>query len=413
MTGSPARPLRVVRIITRMNIGGPTLHAVALTTRMDPERFATCLVAGTPEASEGDWSHLVPDGARLIRIPSLVRPLRPLADLRTLARVLALLWREQPDVIHTHLAKAGAIGRVAGWLYNRIGPGLRRSRRALILHTFHGHVLDGYFSARRERVFVGIERWLARRTDGLIAVSEAIRDELLAKGIGRPEQWRVIRLGLNLARLSDMPPADGGAPVRVGMVGRLVPIKNHGLFLEAMQRLTGGAAGPAVRGIIIGDGELRPQLEARARQLGVQEAVTFAGWQTDVRAVYEGLEAACLTSWNEGTPVSLIEAMAAGRAVVATDVGGVRDLLAGPLTSRDPIPPGGYKVAERGLMVRAGDADGLTAALQALARDPALRQRLGASGREFVTQRFTEGRLVADITRLYEEMIAARRPRSA
>jgi glycosyltransferase involved in cell wall biosynthesis len=217
------RPIQIVRIITRLNIGGPGIHAVLLSTRLDPQRFSTCLIVGEPDPTEGDLSGLLRGCAvRLIRLRSLRRPIRPLADAWTLMALLRILWVERPQIIHTHMAKAGTLGRLAAFLYNSLGPG--RARRAAVLHTFHGHVLDGYFSPMLSRAFLAIERWLARRSDQLIAVSRTIRDELLAKGIGGAEQWRVIPLGLDLSRLSTLPLPDGQAPVRVGLVGRLVPI---------------------------------------------------------------------------------------------------------------------------------------------------------------------------------------------
>jgi glycosyltransferase involved in cell wall biosynthesis len=303
------------------------------------------------------------------------------------------------------MAKAGALGRMAGFLYNGVGPGRRTGRRAVIVHTFHGHVLEGYFPARAQRVFLWIERWLAARTDVLIAVSPAVRDDLLRKGIGRASRWRVIPLGLSLAAFADLPLPDGGGTLRVGQVGRLVPVKNSSLFVQALARVAREAS-PAVRALIVGDGPLRAALEEEARALGVDRTVTFTGWRRDLRAVYERLDVACVTSWNEGTPVSLIEAMAAGRAAVATDVGGVRDLLADGAAGGEAIAPGAFHIAARGILIRPGDAEGLAAALRRLGSDGPLRRSLGEAGRRFVTERFTEERLVRDIESLYGELLS-------
>ncbi len=405
--------MKIVRVITRLNIGGPSLHAACLSTGLDPKRFSTCLVVGEPDATEGNLIGLVQgSAARVVRLSTLIRPIRPWADLRTLARLLRVMWQERPAILHTHMAKAGALGRLAGFLYNGVGPGRRPGRRAVLLHTFHGHVLEGYFPAWATRVFLWIERGLAARTDVLIAVSPAVRDDLLKKGIGRPSQWRVIPLGLRLGALSGLAPPDGkGEALRVGMVGRLVPIKNTGMFLHALARLSGRPPAAAVQGLVVGDGPLRPVLEQEAKALGIERFVRFAGWQHDVRAVYERLDVACLTSWNEGTPVTLIEAMAAGRAVVATDVGGVRDLLADGAATGEVIAPGTFRVAPRGVLVRPGDPEGLAAALGRLGSDGALRRSLGEAGRAFVTEHFTEERLVRDIERLYHEVTGPREER--
>ena len=401
---SPA-PMSVLRVVTRLNIGGPAIHAALLSTRMDPARFTTCLVVGTPDAAEGDLGGLVRDApqVRLIRLTTLGRPLRPWADARALARLLRLVFAQRPHIIHTHMAKAGALGRLAGLLYNRIGPGRRPGRRAVLVHTFHGHVLDGYFPAWQSQIFLRIERWLARRTDVLIAVSPAIREDLLKKGLGRAAQWRVIPLGLPLSLFADLPLPNGAPAFRIGQIGRLVPIKNCSMLLQALARWRREEPGALVQAVLVGDGPLRAALEQEASALGLAGAVRFLGWRQDLRAVYQDLDVACVTSWNEGTPVVLIEAMASARAVIATDVGGIRDLLAEGSTTDQAIAPGKFAIGPRGILVRAGDPNGLAAALRRLRDDPALRRSLGAAGRAFVTERFTEDRLLRDIEALYHE----------
>ena len=393
--------VKILRIITRMNIGGPSRHAAILSTRCDPSRVETCLVTGRPAPEEGDMSDLAlsSGAARVIRVPSLQRELNPWRDLLALAALLRLVWRERPRIIHTHMAKAGTLGRLAGILYNAWGPG--RRRRAWLVHTFHGHVLDGYFSPRKARLFLGIERWLARRTDCLVAVSDAVRRELLEKGIGRPEHWRVIPLGLELATLDELPLPEPGPQFRVGLVGRLVPIKRPDVFLRGIAGAAHGSQPAPAMAAVVGDGELRATMEREVSRLGLESFVRFTGWQRDLAAVYGSLDAVCLTSDNEGTPVALIEAMAAGRAVIATDVGGVRDVVGAPA---DAIAPGGFSEAPRGLLIRAGDADGLTAALRALAERPELRRRLGEAARRNVMTTYSAQRLVRDVTNLYETL---------
>jgi len=398
------RPMKVLRVITRLNIGGPSVHVFLLTNKLDPRRFSTCLVVGQTEETEGDLTEaLIRAGARVVRVGALRRPIHLWHDASALLSLMRRAWQERPRIIHTHMAKAGTLGRLAGLLYNRLGPGRMPSRRALLIHTFHGHVLDGYFSARQSRLFLAIERWLARRTDCLIAVSGAIRDDLLNKGIGQPRQWRVIPLGLDLSSLAHLSFPNGAPPLRVGMVGRLVPIKNPRLFLQALACAIGAYPRGSLQGAIVGDGPLRSELEREACGLGLNRAVRFTGWQQDLCAVYGNLDVACLTSWNEGTPVSLIEAMAAGRAVIATEVGGVRDLLDED-DARPSIPAGGFRVARRGVLVRAGDAQGFAAALNAVASDPALRGQLGRAARRYAVERFSPERLLADISNLYEDM---------
>lgn len=396
---------KIVRIVTRLNIGGPAIHAALLSRELDPQRFSTCLVIGEPEAGEGDFSDLV-EGHRihLVRLRWLRRPLRPWADLVALVCVMRIVWREHPRILHTHMAKAGALGRLAGILYNRLGPGRWPGNRARLIHTFHGHVLEAYFSPTLSRLFTAIERWLARRTDCLIAVSHGIRDELLAKGIGRPAQWRVIPLGLDLSAFTQLPSPREAPAIRVGMVGRLVPIKNPVLFLQALHQLAGQNGRAGFSGLIVGDGPLRSRVQEEVDRLGLGRLVRMTGWRRNVSSIYAELDAVCLTSWNEGTPVSLIEAMAAGRPVIATEVGGVPDLLGDASGARETIAAGAFRVAERGILIRPGDPDGLAAALQRLRHDPELRRTLGEAGRRHASRVFDHRRLIDEMSLLYEQV---------
>jgi len=403
--------LKVVRIVTRMNVGGPSTH-IRLLHQLDPRRFRTCLVVGRPETAEGDRAGWVQDGAnRVIRIGSLRRSIRPLLDLLALAQILRILWRERPEILHTHMAKAGTLGRLAGWLYNRVGPGRTPGRCAVLVHTFHGHVLEGYFPRWISHLFTCWERWLAARTDCLIAVSPAIRRDLLERGVGRNEQWRVVPVGLDLTALKPLPPANGARSVRCGLVGRLVPIKNPQLFLDAVERVVRRSPAPALRAAVIGDGPLRPQMEAavRARRLG--ESFSFTGWCDDLASCYRELDVVCLTSWNEGTPLSVIEGMAAGRAAVASDVGGVRDLLEPPPGCPAELAPGQHQICRRGILFRAGDAEGLAGALVRLIEEPSLRHDLGQAGRAYALEQFAHPRLMEEISGLYERLSSSVRGR--
>jgi glycosyltransferase involved in cell wall biosynthesis len=388
-----------------LNIGGPALHIALLATRMDPNRFSTCLVVGETDPGEGE---ILPDlrgeSARIVRIKGLRRAIRPWADLFALIRLVRILRKERPEILHTHMAKAGTLGRVAGMIHNRMGGRSNGRGRSVLVHTFHGHVLEGYFSGWLSRFFLWIERWLARRTDCLIAVSPAIRDDLLEKKIGRPDQWKVIPLGLDLSALGRLPLPNGASPIRCGLVGRLVPIKNPSLFLEGICRFLERSKAGAIQAMVIGDGPLRQGLEKEASLKGIERVVQFTGWQRDPVSYYEGLDVVCLTSTSEGTPVCLIEAMAAGRAVVATDVGGVPDLLEESREGGMEIPLGGFRLALRGILVRPGDAEGLGAALAALAQDPNLRRSLGQAGRSYALRQFDASRLLQDISSLYERV---------
>ncbi len=379
------RRLRVLRVITRLSVGGPAIQAVLLSARLDPERFETLLVAGTESAVEGNMIELgrldAPPALR--RIAALGREISPLDDLRALWSLVRLIREFKPDIVHTHLAKAGTLGRVAA----------RIAGVPVVIHTFHGTVFRGYFGSLRSRLFLEIERALARVSTRLVAITAGQRRELVALGIGSDATVVEIPLGLELAPFIDAPsrtearvalglPED--APV-VAIVARLVPIKDVGLFLRTLAKLKR----PAI-GLIVGDGEERASLESLAVSLGIASRCRFLGWQRDVRSIYAAADVVVLTSRNEGSPVSIIEAMAAARPVVCTDVGGVSDVVASGVS---------------GILVPYGDADGLAAAIDGLLADPAMRERLGNEARNAVSPRYDVSRLVTDITALYASLV--------
>ncbi len=406
-----APPRTVVRIIARLNIGGPARHVALLAEHLDPDRFPTLLVTGQPSRDEGSLAHLLPERTRHMTIAQIRREIRPWDDLIALWKLCRIVSRERPDILHTHTAKAGTLGRLAGLWYRLVQQFKGSQRRLVIVHTFHGHVLSGYFHPVTTWCFTMIERWLAKHSDALIAVSPSVRENLLRLSIGRPDQVRVVPLGLDLAALLQVNGYRQGlrrelgiatGTILIGIVGRLVPIKAHERFLEAAKELLRRRA--AMRFVIVGDGECRTRLERLARSIGVAEQVSFIGWQVDLPGVYADLDVVCLTSLNEGTPVSVIEAMAAGRPVVATAVGGVPDLFGGIVerTAR-------YDVADRGIAVPSEKAsEGLVEAIERLLGDEALRRRITMAGREFVSRHLGAGRLAADVTALYEELCGDR-----
>jgi glycosyltransferase involved in cell wall biosynthesis len=380
--------VRVVRVIARLNIGGPAMHAILLTERLDPTHFDSLLVAGSEEAREGNFLAL--RGASLASlhvIPGLGREIRGWQDLTTLVALVRLFRRVRPHIVHTHTAKAGVLGRL----------GAKIARVPVIVHTYHGHVFHGYFSPAKTRLFAAIERWLARRTDRLLTVSDTVRDDLLRLGIGTPEQHVVMPLGLELARFLECARHRGAlrtelgvameAPL-VGIVARLVPIKAHEVFLDAAVRLSQRFTDSHF--LIVGDGEREPELRGLANRLGLGERVRFLGWRADVDRIYADLDVVVLTSRNEGSPVSLIEAMAAARPVVATRVGGVPDLVEDGVSGR---------------LVASGDAEGVAAAIQDLLEDPERGRAMGMAGRKRVVPALGADRLLADMDGLYRRLI--------
>lgn len=252
-----------------------------------------------------------------------------------------------------------------------------------MVHTFHGHVFEGYFNRFKTLIFILIEKFLALFTHKIITVSNSVRDELLALGICAKDKIKVIPLGLELNNFLSIPVRDS-ASINIGIIGRLAPIKNHFLFLEAAAQMIKTSPEIKLRFKIVGDGGLREKLEVCARKLNINAWVDFCGWQKDLVKVYADLDIVALTSINEGTPVSLIEAMASGRAIVATDVGGIRDLLD----------------KERGIIVRQSDYLGFASALMVLVKDSQLRKKMGERGREFVQRVFIKERLINDMEKI-------------
>jgi glycosyltransferase involved in cell wall biosynthesis len=389
----------VARVITRLNIGGPSIQATRLTTALEPHGYTTTLFHGRLGDGEGDMSYLIPPGANARFIQSLCRPLSPLDDLRALMTLYREFRRLRPAIVHTHMAKAGMLGRLAAFAYNATRGD---APRAKVVHTYHGQVLDGYFSKVMTTVFINIERALARITDRIIAISPAIRDELLGTyRIGRHDQYRVVPLGFDLAPFARVDaaaraaarrelqlPAD--APV-VATVGRLTAIKQHRLFLDTFKRVL--AVHSDAIAIIAGDGELRDELTAYAATLGLADRVRLIGWRRDLPTIYAATNVFLLTSRNEGTPVALIEAMASAVPGVSTDVGGVRDVIGGNDTGRTaPF----------------GDADGLAKAINELLASKDLREAMGLRARDRVLAHYDITRLVGDIATLYRELLSER-----
>jgi len=396
------KKIKVLRIIARLNIGGPAIHAILLTQGLDKAHFESLLVCGNIDRNEGDMLYYAAqNNISPVFTPELKRQLSFINDTVAFIKICRIIKTYRPHIIHTHTAKAGTLGRLAGVFYNLNHP--FSPRRIKLIHTFHGHIFEGYFSRFQSKVFVLIERFLAFFTARIITVSESVKRELVSLRIARKDKIEVIPLGLEIESFFDIPRRDE-AVFNVGIIGRLVPIKNHRLFLDAVAKVAADNPGLNLRFKIIGDGELREYLEEYAHKLNINKQVDFLGWQRDLANVYADLDIVALTSLNEGTPVSLIEAMAAGRGVVATDVGGVRDLL-GAKIDMGIKPDANFRILERGIIVKSGDVNGFTEALVYLLDNSKLRKDMGIAGREYVRRNFGKERLIRDVEGLYEEIL--------
>jgi glycosyltransferase involved in cell wall biosynthesis len=385
----PDCKIKILRVIARLSIGGPAIHVVLLTAGLDRKRFESLLVSGRENPGEGSMlDYALSHGVQPIIIPEIVGEfsLGP-QELRALVRLYRLMRRERPHIVHTHTAKAGFVGRLAA----------RLARVPAVVHTFHGHILHGYYSPRKTQLLRGMERILTRLTNHIIAVSEQVRQDLVTYGVAPAEKILVVPLGLELEPFLDGSQSRGafrrelnlnGGERLVGIVGRLFPIKNHRLFLDAAALMARQER--VARFVIVGDGVLRPEMEQYAHALDIADRVVFTSWRRDLPRIYADLDVLAVTSNNEGTPVSAIEAMAAGCPVVATRVGGLPDLISD---------------GETGYLVPPGDAQAVSAAMLRLLREPEMARRMGQAARALVRERFAAQRLVSDMERLYPELL--------
>jgi glycosyltransferase involved in cell wall biosynthesis len=382
-----------MRIIARLNMGGPAHHVTLLSGLLDHRRYETVLMHGAVGRGEASLEQLGRERhAQLRLVPGLGPELSPRNDLRALLALVRAVRRHRPQIVHTHTAKAGLLGRVAALTTRRPRP--------VIVHTYHGHVLEGYFGALQTAFYRALERALAHVSDALVGVSRSTVEDLERLRIAPRSKFRVIPIGLELGAFLSASARDGEAfraeagagpdTVLLTFVGRLVPIKRVDVLLRAVAHARAGGA--QVRLAIVGDGELRPELEALARDLGIADAIHFAGYRTDMVAVAAAADIAVLSSDNEGTPVSLIEAGAAGKPAVSTRVGGVDEVVA----------------PDTGLLAPARDSAALGDAIARLAADAGLREAMGERARAHIRGRYTVDRLLTDIDALYVELLKRR-----
>lgn len=388
MTG---KRTKIVRIIARLNIGGPAIHVILLSSGLDRERYETVLVKGQEGRTEGNMMALAhARNVQPLLIDRLGRDLNPVRDLATLWRLYRVLRRERPEIVHTHTAKAGTLGRIAA----------RLAGVPIVVHTFHGHVLSGYFGPIRSRLFTSIERLLARWSDRIISVSEACRKDLLSLGIGDENKTITIPLGLELSHFPERVPQMAGrlrerfaipvdAPV-VCHVARMVPIKRQDLLLRAIPGVWREM--PDARFLLVGDGETRPVLQAQARALGLDGRLIWTGFIDQQEMIYADTDLLVLTSDNEGLPVAVIEAMASGRPVVATRVGGVPELVEEGVTGYT-VPP--------------GDPDKLAQAILKALRDRDRLRRMSLAAQRRVLEKYSADRLIRDMDHLYQLLLSS------
>jgi glycosyltransferase involved in cell wall biosynthesis len=394
---------RVLRIFNRLVVGGPVLNVTYLTKYMSPD-FETLLVVGEKESHEKSAEFLAEQlGINFVTIKGMGRSLNPATDYFAYRQLKGIIREFQPDIVHTHAAKPGAVGRLAA----------ASERVPVILHTFHGHVFHSYFNPVKSKFFINTERFLAKKSDVIIAISEQQKKELSVDfKIAPEEKFRVVPLGFDLDRFrtnqeekrkkfrTEFNLSDD--EIAIGIIGRLVPVKNHYLFMKAIKHVFNNSR-RKVKAFIIGDGETRLDLENVAREVNIPFStetaaehgypLVFTSWRSDVDAINAGLDIVCLTSFNEGTPVSLIEAQAANKPIVSTRVGGIADIIL---------------EGETGLLADIRDTEQFCQNLLRLVEDDSLRQTLGQNSHKHVMEKFSYQRLVSDMSQLYHELLHAK-----
>lgn len=391
---------KILRIINRLNLGGPTFNAAYLTKYLSPE-FETLLVAGMIDETEESSGFILREmGLQPVYIPEMYREIHLLKDRKAYLQLKKIIADFKPDIVHTHAAKAGTLGRLAA----------ASCKVPVILHTFHGHVFHSYFSAWKSNLFIQIERYLAKQSTCIISISEKQKQELAAVyNICTAEKIAVVPLGFDLKKFSEDLPGKrkifrdqykvADDEIVVVIVGRLVPVKNHALFLRTLKSVLNHTQ-KKVRAFIIGDGESREQLEHLAASINLdftnytrdprRADLTLTSWIKKIDEVYAGADIVALTSLNEGTPVSLIEAQAAGKPIVTTDVGGIRDIV---------IPD------KTAFVVASNDEKAFAEMLLRLVEDDELRHGMTKSNSHNITDQFDYRRLINDTGALYRRLL--------
>jgi glycosyltransferase involved in cell wall biosynthesis len=386
----PHTKIKILHVIARLCVSGAVIHVADLSAGIDPSEFESQLVAGRENAGEGSMlDYALSQGVKPILVPEMVAEfsLKP-QDLQALIKLYRLIREQKPHIVNTHTAKAGFLGRIAAYM----------ARVPVIIHTYHGHVLHGYYGRVKNDVLRRMERALGHLTDCIIAVDPQVKRDLVGYRVAPPEKIVVIPYGLHLDPYLGCERHRGEfrrelrLPIEaklVGIVGRVFPIKNHRLFLDAAALVV--QQEPGARFVIVGDGVLRPEMEDRAHRMGIADKVIFTGWRQDLPRVYADLDLLAVTSNNEGTPFSAIEAMAAGCPVVATRVGGLPDLI---------------NEGQTGYLVPPGDAQAVAAGMRRLLQAPETARRMGQAARARVKECYTVQRLIRDTEQLYLNLSA-------
>jgi glycosyltransferase involved in cell wall biosynthesis len=386
------RPIKIINLLSRMNIGGPSVHAALLTKYLNNDKFHSLLISGSLSEGEGDMSYLVDTHhIKHHSIKTLQREISPLDDIQAVRELYRLFRREKPHIVHTNLAKAGMVGRFAAWL----------AGVPIIIHTYHGHVFSGYFSSAKTRLYIYIERLMARLSTRIIVVSPTIKNEICSKyRITSENKTSVIPLGFELEKMEPLDTSRGffrkkfsipDSALIIGIVGRITGIKNHHLFIDIAELLV--QRHKNFHFLIVGDGELRENIENKVENLGLRDNVHFAGWITETVKMYADLDVMLQTSKNEGTPVTVIEAMFYKIPVISSNVGGLADLIEHNKT---------------GFLLNSFLPEDYIPVILKLVESAEDRKKIGIAAHHFISRKFTINRLISEMTTLYTDLLKSK-----
>jgi glycosyltransferase involved in cell wall biosynthesis len=391
---------KILRIINRFNLGGPTYNAAYLSKYM-PDEFQTMLIGGAKDETEANSEYIINNlGLNATILQEMKREINISKDIIAFQKLTSIIKEFKPDIVHTHASKAGALGRYAAY----------RCGVPIIVHTFHGHVFDAYFGKPKAEFYKFLEKKLAKITTKIIAISENQKQDLVHKYNICPEnKVEIIKLGFDLARFqqnilekrldfrSKYLVKDD--EIAIAITGRLVPVKNHSLFLNVIAQVS-KLTTKKIRFFIVGDGEDRQKIEEKAKLLNIdfvdfnQEPrsaiLTFTSWIKDVDVVNAGVDIVALTSLNEGTPVSLIEAQASGKPIISTNVGGISNVVVENKTA---------------LLSESNDIHHFSKNLLLLIENDDLRQSMSNQGVDYVMEKYHYSRLVSEMSNLYNNLL--------
>ncbi len=383
--------VKVLRVATRLNVGGPSHHIYFLSSLLNQDKFQTLLAYGSVSRGEKQYP-LLPQTSRCILISSLTRNIHPLKDLTAFLKLFWLILSEKPQIVHTHMAKAGTLARLAAWI----------CRVPIVVHTYHGHIFDGYFSSRKTKMFIRLERFLGRRTDCIVVMGKEIAHELTEKyQVVSAEKIQIFYPGLDLApylenyqyrRCLRKELGLGGEEILVALIGRLSPVKRPQFFVQIAKKIL--QQNRNFRFLIVGGGEEEKRVINLIKEKELDKEILFLGWRSDLAVIYSDVDIVVQCSSDEGTPNVLIEALASAKPVVASRVGAIPEIV---------------EHGRSGFLLDKEDEEGFVTSLLLLADHPNLRYEMGLYGREFVRNRFSKEHLICRSEELYLQLLSSQK----